>query len=92
MKNLVFLFIFVTLLSCQRPVDNGNNYTDGPTRFIVTDIVGDKSLMYNNIYYIEVIDLNGFSGNSNGGNLSIKVTDTKGKFFLGQVINFDQLK
>jgi hypothetical protein len=92
MKKLILLFIFGLLVSCREPVDNGNNYIDGPTRFIVTDIISDKSLMNMNIYYVEIVDLNGFSSTNNGNNETIKFTDVKGKFFLGQVINFDQLK
>lgn len=94
MKKLIFFCIFAMLISCKDNQVLGNHYIDGPTRFVVTDVQNDKSLNYMSIYTVEVIDLNGFSyysGDSNR-NLSITFTDSKNKFWLGQVINFDQLK
>lgn len=88
MKKLILLCIFAMLISCKDREIPDNHYIDGATLFVVTDIIRDKSLVNMDIYYVEIIDLNGFSSDGNGRNLNLKFTAEKGKYKLGQPINF----
>ena len=88
-KFSIIILFFVLLLSCNKPIPN-NEYIDAPTRFVVKRVDFDESLKNMAIYYIQVIDMNGFNyhSDSNGDDLIIKITDSVDKYQAGDVVSF----
>ncbi len=88
-------FLSLTLLtvllfgSCNKRTSF--KYKDGPTQFIITDIQPEEGMKEMSTYYIEVVDVNNLSYDSNNNhNLMFWFSDTVGKYRLGQPIHFDK--
>ncbi len=88
-RIFILAMMFLSLSSCNQ--ESIFTYRDGPTQFIVTDIAEREGMKDMATYYVEVIDMNNLSYDSNHGcNLKFWFSDTLGKYRLGQPIHFDK--
>lgn len=90
MKKLAIALFVLTFVSCRNnPLDPP--YKDAPTQFVVTDVSTKDGMRNMATYYVEVVDANGLSYDSNNNrNLMFWFSDSVGKYRAGETINFNK--
>ena len=85
---LLVTIVILSLASCGDSFPSPPKYKDAPTMFIVKNINQLDGMKNQTSYDIEVVDVNGLVKDNKGNNLIFTMTDSVGKYRLGQPIHF----